>query len=258
VSRRLAFAIALLGAPLVVPVGGARAQEGVEGTGSVANEGHDVRSENPEAVCTATASDADCAEYWENHINWWSWDYRAGDNQAPEHRHMPPPFGFAILNFLVFAGIMYRLAGGPLRDFVRTRHTTIKKDIEDAAALHREAEQRLAEYQSKIAGLDGEIEALLAHVRAEAEAEKARIIASAEQQAERLRAEAEAQIANEVARVRRELKTEAVDAALVAATTLLAERAGSEDQTRLAERFASDLEGGKRGAPSPVTAAVRQ
>jgi F-type H+-transporting ATPase subunit b len=185
-------------------------------------------------------------EYWEQHINWWSWDYRAGPDQHQEHRHMPPPFGFALINFVIFAGVMYRLAARPLKDFVRTRHATIKHDIEQAAALHREAEAKLAEYQGKLGALDREIEALLASVRTEAEADKTRIIRAAEEQALRLKAEAERQIENELLRVRRELKGEVVSAAVSAAQSLLAAGVKADDQARLAERFVADMESGRR------------
>ena len=219
----------------------AEAQE--EGKGSIANEGHDVRGEGGrETECTAQSSDEECFEYWENHINWLSWDYKAGPDQAREHRHMPAPFGFALLNFVVFAAIMYRLAAKPLKEFVRDRHLTIKKDLDEAAQLHREAEARLREYEAKIGGLDAEIETLLRQVRAEAETEKARIVAGAEAQAKLLQLDAQAQIAAEVERVRRELRAEAVSAAMAVAESLVKQRAGEADQVKLTERFVADLE----------------
>jgi F-type H+-transporting ATPase subunit b len=235
------------------------AQAGVEGVGSPANEGRDVREEGKATECPTAmteAADDECREYWESHINWWSWDYKGGSEQSPEHRHMPPPFAFALINFAVFAAIMYKLAAKPLQDFVRTRHLTIRKNIDEAAVLHREAEAKLREYEGKIASLDREIETLLAQVRAEAEAEKARIVEGAARQAERLKAEAEAQIRNELERVRRELKVEAVNAAVAAAQAAIGEKAGAEDQARLVERFVAEMEGARPNKPvaSPTAA----
>ena len=200
--------------------------------------------------CTAASDDEQCAEYWEHHINWFSWDYTAGPKQSLEHRHMPPPFAFALLNFAVFAFILYKLAANPLKDFVRTRHVTIKKDLDEAAELHREAEARLRDYETRLAGLDAEIAALLAQVRAEAEAEKNRIVAGAKAQAERLAQEAESQIAAELERVRRELKHEVVKAAVAAAEEAIKAKSTAADQGRLAERFVAEIEG-----PRPTTAA---
>ena len=215
------------------------AQEGVPGTGSIANEG---RPSEPAGSCTAESSDDECLEYWEHHINWLSWDYRPGAGQAAEHRHMPPPFGFALINFAVFAAIMYRLAAKPLADYTANRHATIRKDLDEATALHHQADAKLKEYGAKIAGLDAEIDALVAAVRSDAAEDKARIIAEAEQQAIRLRQEAEVQIQVELRRMRSALKVEAVNAAIAAAEQILAASATAQDQQRLVERFVSELD----------------
>ena len=196
------------------------------------------------ATCTAASSDHECFEYWEKHINWWSWDYKA-PHADPSHRHMPPPFGFAIINFAIFAGIMYRLAAKPLFEYTRTRHLTIKKDLDEAAALRAQAEAKLKEYEAKIAGIDKEIADLLAQIKREAELEKARIIEAAAAQAARLKADAETQIRNDLLRTQRALRREAVAAALAAAETILRQKVGVEDQKRLAERYVAELEGPK-------------
>jgi hypothetical protein len=123
---------------------------------ALAEEAATIERLDVPAACPATAGEAadeECEVYWQNHINWTSWDYKAGPEQLPEHRHMPPPFLFALVNFAVFLWIMWRLAARPLADFVRARHTTIRKDLDEAQALHREAEARLHEYQARIAGL---------------------------------------------------------------------------------------------------------
>ncbi len=193
-----------------------------------------------EGSCTAASSDEQCAEYWEHHVNWWSWDYKE-PHQFPEHRHMPGPFGFALLNFAVFAFIMYKLAGKPLKEFVRTRHVTIKQNLDEAATLRAEAARKLEEYQRKVAGIEAEVAGLLAEIRAQAEAEKARIVAAAAEQAARLRADAEAQIRNELARTRRELRREAADAAIAAAEAILREKLSLDDQKRLGDRYVAEV-----------------
>ena len=226
----LAFAV-LLGAPALALAEGEAEPAGAEHVG------------DPDQLrCDASTSDEECEKYWEHHINLWSWDYKAGPAQLPEHRHMPGPFGFALINFAVFGFIMFRLAGKPLTEFVRTRHLTIKKDLDEAAALRAEAAAKLRSYEEKIAGIDAEIDALVGEIRKAAEAEKARIVAAAAEQAARLRADAETEIKNEINRTRRELRREAVGAALVAAEALIREKLGADDQRRLADRYVVELE----------------
>jgi F-type H+-transporting ATPase subunit b len=210
-------------------------------------EGEKVEGHEEAAVCTAAATDEQCAEFWESNINWWSWDYK-DPVKDPEHRHMPPPFGFALINFVVFGFIMYRLAAKPLKEFVRTRHVTIKKDLDESAATKASAAAKLREYEEKIAKIEDEVAALVAQIRKEAEAEKARIVAAAAEQAARLKADAEAQVKAEIARIQRALRREAVESALATAEATLREKLGADDQKKLADKYLAELEGQKGSA----------
>jgi ATP synthase F0 subunit b len=176
----------------------------------------------------------DVSEEAQHDINWWTWDYR--------EKHLPPPFGFAIINFAVFAAIMYKLAGKSLKEYMVTRHQRIRVDLDEAAKLRQGAQAMLLAYQKKVQGIDLEIEALLDGIRKEAEADKARIIAAAEEQARRLKAEAERQIAAEIERARNELRRGVIEAAVQAAESMLKQQIGADDQRKLAERYVADLE----------------
>ena len=223
-------------AALAVPFAVALAEE--EGH----HEGGATAEHHGEEACTAASSEEECAEFWEHHINWFSFDYKAGPSQAREHRRMPAPFGFALVNFVVFAGIMYRLAAKPLREFVATRHLTIRKDLDEAAAMRRDADEKLRQSNAKLEAVDAEMDALVAKLRADAESEKARLVAAAEVEAERIRKDAQTQIATEMGRLRRELKREVVDLAMATATKLLVEGVKPADQHKLAERYLASLE----------------
>jgi F-type H+-transporting ATPase subunit b len=173
--------------------------------------------------------------------NWWSWDYGPGAKD-PAHKHLPPPFGFALINFAIFAAIMYKLASKPLKNFVKDRHDHIRKDLDEAAKLRAAAETQLREYEKRVKNVDQEIETLLAQIKQEAEADKARIIAAAEDQAKRLKADAERQIAAEIARARQELQREVVEVAVKAADGILKQQIGADDQRKMAEKYVTTLE----------------
>lgn len=194
------------------------------------------------SLCTASATDEECARYWERHINWWSLDYRESSKQLPEHRHMPPPFGFALVNFAVFVAIIYRLAGKPLREFVQARHFGVRQELESAAAMHRAAAKKLKLYEEKLDRLEGEIERLVEGARRDATADKEHLIAKAGEEAARLRRDAEARMASELAEVRQALRREVVDASLDLAERLLRERVGAAERRELAENALAGLE----------------
>jgi F-type H+-transporting ATPase subunit b len=174
-------------------------------------------------------------------VNWWSLDY--GPHPKDEtHKDWPPPFGFALINFAVFLGIMSRILGKPLKQMVRDRHDRIKSDLEEAKKLRDGALAMLTEYQKKVENVDLEVDALLEQIRKEAEAEKARIIAAAEEQAQRLAEDARKQIAAEIDRARLELKRGVAEAAVAAAEQLLQKQIGADDQRKMAEKYVANLE----------------
>jgi F-type H+-transporting ATPase subunit b len=183
-------------------------------------------------------------------VNWWSWDY-GPKPKDPAHKGWPPPFGFALINFGVFLAIMSRLAWKPLKQFMITRHDEIAKNLDEAAKLRAEAEATLKQYETKIGGIDREIDTLLAQIRKEAEMEKARIMAAAEADAKRLKEDAERQIGAEIDRARRELRRGVIEAAVGAAEESLKKNIGADDQRKMAEQYVHDVEvRAKSGRPS--------
>lgn len=181
------------------------------------------------------------AEEAEGIVNWWSWDYGTAATD-PSHRGWPPPFGWALVNFIVFLGILSRLVWKPIKAGIVERHTQIKGDLEEASRLRAAAEAQLAEFTKKVAGADQEVETLLNQLRKEAQSDRARIIAAAEAEAVNLKAEAEKQIGLEIERARAALRKETVEAALKAAEEMLRTRISSDDQNKLADRYLADLE----------------
>jgi F-type H+-transporting ATPase subunit b len=173
--------------------------------------------------------------------NWWSWDY--GPNaKDPAHKDLPPPFGFALINFAIFFGIMMKLAGRPIREMVKSRHETIRKDLDEAAKLRKLAQAKLEEYGNKVKDVESEVAALIAQIRKEAEADKARIIAAAEEQARKIKSDAERQMAAEVARASAELRREVIDVAVASAEEMLKKQIGADDQRKMAEKYVVEVE----------------
>lgn len=179
-------------------------------------------------------------------INWFNLGYKDLDVQGTklekDGERMPPPFGLAIMNFAVFAAILVWKAGPPLRSFVEQRHISIKDALDEGRRLRKEAQEKLAEYDGRIAGVQSEVDELIAEIRQSAELEKQRILADAERQAEAMKKNAESQIAAEIERARGELEREVMAAAVAAAETIIREKATPADHKKLIDGFLDDLQ----------------
>ncbi len=151
--------------------------------------------------------------------------------------------GFAITNFVVLLFILRKVLFRPLGNMAAERHDELKTSLEDAAKLRSAAQARLDEYTQRIARIDDEVAEIVAALRKEAEAEKGRILAAAAEQARQIKLEMERTQAAELGRVEREIKAEAVRAAVAAAEKILREKVTAADERRIVERFARELEG---------------
>ena len=178
-------------------------------------------------------------------INWTDFGFGdkndAGDPIEQGGTPMGPPLLWALINFAVFAGILYWKAGPALSKFLANRHEQIKSALEEGAKLQEEAKEKLKEYSERIADADAEVNALIAQIKKDAEAEREKLIDDAKDQAKRMQEDAEARIESEFAAARRELEREVVAKAVEVATTLLTEKSSSADQGNLFSAFITDL-----------------
>jgi F0F1-type ATP synthase membrane subunit b/b' len=224
---------ALMLAPFVLALGLAGAAYAAENEGAQSGDEAGAKAEHEDE----TKVDA---------INWFNLGYRDLDVEGAKlqtgKERMPPPFGLALMNFAVFAGILVWKAGPPLRRFVEQRHISIKDALAEGRRLRKEAEEKLAEYDSRIAGVQSEVDELLAEVRESAAREKERILADAERQAAAMKKTAESQIAAEIERARAELEREVMAAAVAAAETLIRDKATPADHKKLVDGFLDDLQ----------------
>ena len=165
--------------------------------------------------------------------NWFSLSFGPGKERENG------PFAFAILNFVVLMWLVVRFGRKPLAGFLQQRHHAIKRDLEEAAALHREAQEKLALIDAKVRDLDHQISETKAAVAKDAEEERHRIIQNAAAEALRLVQQTEEILTRELRSA--QLETEAVESAIRAAEKLVRQSLTEEDRRRLNEDYYKQL-----------------
>ncbi|HME72626.1 MAG TPA: ATP synthase F0 subunit B, partial [Myxococcota bacterium] len=133
------------------------------------------------------------------------------------------------VNLIVLLSVLVYFLRAPIRGFFATRRRDIEHNLERAAAVLREAEERLADWKGRMARLDTEIQEIrrLAHERAEAE--RRQILADAEAAAARIRRDGAAAVEQEQRRARDALRKEAADLAIELAGELLRQQVTDAD-----------------------------
>ena len=126
-------------------------------------------------------------------------------------------FGWRVLNFVLFAGILWYFVGGLARKYFSGRRRQIQEGLDDLEQRRSDAKKRLAEVEQRIAHLEAERKAILEESAAQAERLKAGILDEARRQADQILEQARRTAENEgrtiLAEVRAAVADEIVDAA---------------------------------------------
>jgi F-type H+-transporting ATPase subunit b len=119
-----------------------------------------------------------------------------------------------VLNFVVIAAAIIWAARKYLPGLFRDRSAAIQKAMQEAQMASEDARRRLAEIESRLMKLDGEIGMMRNAAEKEGVAEEARIQAAAEEDARKIVTSAEQEIAAAAKAARRQLTAYAADLAV--------------------------------------------
>jgi F-type H+-transporting ATPase subunit b len=150
---------------------------------------------------------------------------------------------FRWINFAVVAAAVAYLAvkkGGP---YFRANADAISGKIAEGTRAREAAEARRREIESRMTGLDKEIEAMRAAAKRDSEAEIQRLRSTARDDAERIEKAAQAEIAAAERAARLELKAVTARLTIERAEELLKKQLDSESDAALLRAFVGELSG---------------
>jgi len=103
-------------------------------------------------------------------------------------------FGVTVFNFILFAAILYFILKGVLAAAFKARTKELEDKLSQAEREKDEAGQQIQELEAKMAGLQQELEGIMAKAEVEADVEKQRILESAQTEAAQIRLQTKAEI----------------------------------------------------------------
>ena len=142
-------------------------------------------------------------------------------------------FWVAVSFFLFVAGLIYLGLHKKVATALDARAERIATELAEARRLREEAEQVLAEYRRKEREATGEADAIIKQAGQEAESLAKETRRTIKEQFERRIRLAEDKIGRAEAEAIREVRAAAVDAALTAARTLIAEKLTADQADKL-------------------------
>jgi F-type H+-transporting ATPase subunit b len=165
---------------------------------------------------------------------------QAWASAAAEAEHHAPSINdiwFPLANSLIYAFILVKFAFPLVRDFLRSRRDEVVSTISQASAKKQAAEALVNEYRAKLAGLETEVQSILASLRQEGERERNRVVSEAQATAVKIKEDASFLAEQEVKMARQKLREEMAELAAATARQLVERNLSSADQTRLADDF---------------------
>ena len=146
------------------------------------------------------------------------------------------------VNFAILVGGLWWFLKDPIATYLRDRHSSIRKDLVEAASLKAAAQAQLAEIDRKLQALPSEIDALRSRGAAEIAAEEQRIAAQAAAERERLLEQTRREIDVQLRLAKRELLEHTANLAVQLASDRLRQQITPADQERLVDRYLEQVQ----------------
>jgi len=164
---------------------------------------------------------------------------------APEFTPFSINSGLIFWTILVFGAllvVLWRLGWPALLKSVEDRERRIQQQLDEAERARAEAARLLEEHKRTIAAARNEAQEMVAKARAVAEKERETLLAKAREEYEQLLVRARKEIGVEKEKAILELRREAVDLSIAAASKLLEAQLDSESNRKLVMGYLSQLE----------------
>ncbi len=155
--------------------------------------------------------------------------FAAGDAHGPRWGD----FGWRVLNFILFAAILWKFVGKLAVNYFTGRKEGIAQKFADLDAQREAAKQGLDEIERRIANLDAERKAILEESMAQAEAGKQAIIAEAHKQADQILEQARRSAENEGRVVLQQVRAVIADEIVDAAEKVLVSKLDADKHSKL-------------------------
>ena len=144
---------------------------------------------------------------------------------------------FTFVNLIVFYLLMKKFLFGRIKKVLDARKELIQKQFDDAEETSKQADEKLADYEDKIANVEAEGEQIIAEARDSAKVEYDKIIERAEADAAALKADAEKQIKIDSDNAKKAAKEEIASLAMQAAEKVVGRNVSAEADSDIFDDF---------------------
>ncbi|MGN0711180.1 MAG: F0F1 ATP synthase subunit B [Anaerovoracaceae bacterium] len=144
---------------------------------------------------------------------------------------------FAVINFLILVGVLAKFLYNPYLNMLDARKQSIKDSFDHAEDTNRLADEKLDQYNKRIADIENESREIIKNAKIKAEAQASDIIAEANQKAAAIKLKAEKEVERQKALAFAEMKEQVAAIALLAAESILEKEVSQEADEHLIDNI---------------------
>ena len=141
------------------------------------------------------------------------------------------------VNFVALIIILVKFGAKPIMSALSGRQQRIREDLDNLTTRRDESERSYQAFEAKLAGMEKEMELIVARAITQAQMEKERILADAEKAADDIKRQAEAAVLAELEEAKRQLRQEIAEQATAMAEELIAKNLTPADQVAITEQY---------------------
>ncbi len=164
-----------------------------------------------------------------------------GETSGEEHPNEAISLIARLVNFGILVGVLVYFLKSPVVSYLVTRGAQIRQELVTASEMRTAAAAQLAEIQTRMATLPGELDALRTQGAADVKSEQGRIAEAAAHERERLLTQTRREIDTRLRIAKRELTEHAAALAVQVAEQRIKREITPDDQVRLIDRYSSQL-----------------
>ena len=140
-------------------------------------------------------------------------------------------------NFIALVIILVKFLAKPIANGLSGRRRGIQEELEDLETKRDEAERSYKEFETRLAGMEKEMDSVVEKAIAMAQDEKTRILSEAERAADEIKSQADAAVQAAIVDAKRKLQDEVAEQAAAMAEELIVKNLTAKDQVAITEQY---------------------
>ena len=147
---------------------------------------------------------------------------------------------WTVINLIIFFVLMKVFLFKPIKKTMEKRQELIQKQFKDAADTQAAADEKMADYEKRIANADDEAKKIVDDAKVRAKAEYGKIIDRATVDAARMKKDAQKQIDAEIQSARRSAKEDIASLAMEAAEKVVGANVDASTNSEIFDQFLNE------------------